>query len=214
MSCAICRTRKPRRFCPGVHADICTLCCGAEREVTVDCPLDCPYLEEARKHERTAPLNPDEFPNKDIRITEEFLGEHEFLVVGAAKNLMLAAFDTPGAVDGDVRDALDALIRTQRTLQSGVYYESRPVNALANRIFGATQTGLEEFRKDEREELGMSRTRDADVLGVLVFLQRLALDRDNGRPRGRAFLDSLRGFLSEAEGTVPQGPRASSLIVP
>jgi hypothetical protein len=136
------------------------------------------------------------------------------LVVGAAKSLMLAAFDTPGAVDGDVRDALDALIRTARTLQSGVYYESRPVNALANRIFSATQTGLEEFRKDEHEELGMSRTRDADVLGVLVFLQRLALDRDNGRPRGRAFLDSLRGFLSEAEGVVPQGPRASSLIVP
>ena len=214
MSCAICRTRKPRRFCPGVHGDICTLCCGAEREVTVDCPLDCPYLQEARKHERTGPMNPDEIPNKDIRITEEFLGERELLVVGAAKSLMLAAFDTPGAVDGDVRDALDALIRTARTLQSGVYYESRPVNALANRIFSATQTGLEEFRKDEHEELGMSRTRDADVLGVLVFLQRLALDRDNGRPRGRAFLDSLRGFLSEAEGVVPQGPRASSLIVP
>ncbi len=214
MSCAICRTRKPRRFCPGVHGDICTLCCGKEREVTVDCPLDCPFLQEARKHERTEPVNPDEFPNKDIRITEEFLGERELLVVGAAKSLMLAAFDTPGAVDGDVRDALDALIRTLRTLQSGVYYESRPVNALANRIFSATQTGLEEFRKREHEELGMSRTRDADVLGVLVFLQRLALDRDNGRPRGRAFLDSLRGFLSEAEGVVPQGPRASSLIVP
>src|ERR1022692_3702270 len=195
MSCAICRTRKPRRFCPGVHGDICTLCCGKEREVT-------------------EPVNPDEFPNKDIRITEEFLGERELLVVGTAKSLMLAAFDTPGAVDGDVRDALDALIRPARTLQSGVYYESRPVNALANRIFSATQTGLEEFRKDEHEELGMSRTRDADVLGVLVFLQRLALDRDNGRPRGRAFLDSLRGFLSEAEGVVPQGPRASSLIVP
>lgn len=214
MACAICRTRKPRRFCPGVHDDICTLCCGAEREVTVDCPLDCPYLQEARKHERTEPVNPDEFPNKDIRITEEFLGEHELLVLGASKSLMLAAFDTPGAVDGDVRGALDALIRTERTLQSGVYYESRPVNALANRIFSAAQTGLEEFRKDERQAFGMSRTRDADVLGVLVFLQRLALDRDNGRPRGRAFLDSLRGFLSEAEGGVPPSPRASSLIVP
>jgi len=197
-----------------VQGDICTLCCGAEREVTVDCPLDCPYLQEARKHERTEPVNPDEFPNKDIRLTEEFLGDHESLVVGASKSLMLAAFDTPGAVDGDVRDALDALIRTQRTLQSGVYYESRPVNALANRIFSATQTGLEEFRKNEREELGMLRTRDTDVLNVLVFLQRLALDRNNGRPRGRAFLDFLRGFLSDAEGVVPQGPRASSLIVP
>jgi hypothetical protein len=149
-----------------------------------------------------------------VRITEEFLGEHDDLLLNAAKSLMLAAFDTPGAVDGDVRDALDALIRTQRTLQSGVYYETRPDNALANLIYSATQAGLEEFRKKEREDLGMSHTRDGDVLGILVFLQRLELDRENGRPRGRAFLDSLRGFLNEAQTNVRETARASSLIVP
>ena len=183
MACAICHIRKPRRFCPGVHGDICTLCCGKEREVTVNCPLDCPYLQEARKHEHAEPMDPDKIPNPDIRITEEFLGEHDPLLLGAAKSLMLAVVDTPGAVDGDVRDALDALIRTDRTLQSGVYYETRPVNALANRIFSATQTGLEEFRKNEREETGMSHTRDADVLGVLVFLQRLELDQQRASAR-------------------------------
>jgi hypothetical protein len=113
-----------------------------------------------------------------------------------------------------VRDALDALIRTQRTLESGVYYETRPDNALANRIFSETQKGLEEFRKKEREELGMTHTRDADMLGVLVFLQRLEMDRSNGRPRGRAFLDSLRGFLGEVVAAVPQSPSESPLIVP
>jgi hypothetical protein len=95
-----------------------------------------------------------------------------------------------------------------------VYYETRPVNALANRIFSETQTNLENFRKSEREETGLSRTRDADVLGVLVFLQRLELDRNNGRPRGRAFLDSLRGFLGDVDGSLPQTPRPSPLIVP
>ena len=214
MPCAICRTRKPRRFCPGVNGDICTLCCGQEREVTVDCPFDCPFLQEARKHEHTEPVDPTQFPNQDIRVTEEFLGEHEPLLVSVMSSVMLAALDTPGAVDRDVRDALEALIRTQRTLQSGVYYETRPENALANRIFSETQTGLEEFRKKESEELGMAHTRDADMLGVLVFLQRLALDRNNGRPRGRAFLDSLRGFLNEAEVAAPPSSSPSSLILP
>ena len=37
-------------------------------------------------------------------------------------------------------------------------------------------------------------TRDADVLGLLVFLQHFALYRDNRRRRGRAFLDALREF--------------------
>ena len=52
MPCAICQIRRPRRFCPGVRGDICSLCCGTEREVTVNCPLDCEYLQEARKHEK------------------------------------------------------------------------------------------------------------------------------------------------------------------
>jgi hypothetical protein len=37
--------------------------------------------------------------------------------------------------------------------------------------------------------------RDSEVLGVLVFLQRLELQNNNGRRRGRAFLDMLRGFF-------------------
>jgi hypothetical protein len=197
-----------------VHGDICTLCCGAEREVTVECPFDCPYLQEARKHEHAAPLESGEYPNRDIHVTEEFLGDHDSLLMAAAKTLMLAAFDTPGTVDRDVLDALDALIRTQRTLESGVYYESRPDNALAGRIFTFTQAGLEEFRTREHDELGLSRTRDSDVLKMLVFLQRLGLSRNNGRSRGRAFLDFLRGFLSEAEGAAQPVPRGSSLIVP
>lgn len=213
MTCAICRIRKPRRFCPGVHGEICTLCCGKEREVTVDCPFECEYLQEARKHERTAPVDPDTFPNQDIRVKEEFLEEHENLLVAAARSLMHATFDTPGAVDRDVRDALDALIRTYRTLLTGVYYETRPVNALAGRIFSGTQEGLDEFRKRERDDLGMARTRDADILGVLAFLQRLELDRNNGRPRGRAFLDFLHSFFGSEEAAAER-PRASSLIVP
>ena len=213
MACAICRIRKPRRFCPGVHGDICTLCCGNEREVTVDCPFDCVYLREARKHERGAEVDPKQIPNQDIRVTEEFLEEHEPLLSATADRLFHAALATPGAVDHDVRDALDALIRTQRTLQSGVYYETRPVNTLANHIYGLTQSGLEAFRKEETEKFGMRRTRDSDVLQILVFLQRLEFDRNNGRPRGRAFLDFLRGFVMETKPS-SAAPSPPSLIVP
>ena len=51
----------------------------------------------------------------------------------------------------------------------------------------------------------MTRTRDADVLGLLVFLQHFELDRDNGRRRGRAFLDALREFH-------PPEPESSALF--
>jgi hypothetical protein len=213
MACAICQIRKPRRLCPGVHADICTICCGTEREVTVDCPWDCPYLQEARKHERSAPVEPNAFPNQDIRVSEEFLRDHEPLLVAAARGLMKAAFDTAGAVDSDVGEALDALVRTCRTLESGVYYETRPDNALAERIRRSTQRALEEYREAETTRLGITHTRDTDVLTTLVFLQRLQLDRHNGRPRGKAFLDFLRSFFSVEDDAAPV-TSASSLILP
>jgi hypothetical protein len=211
MACAICQTRRPRRFCPGVHGDICTICCGTEREVTVDCPLDCEYLQEARRHEKLIDVDPAQIPNQDIRVTEEFLESNEKLVAYLGISIVVTALDTPGVVDSDVREALDGLTRTYRTLQSGVYYESRPGNPLAGAIYGAVQEAVAKMREGEQRDAGLGRTRDADILGVLVFLQRIAIDRNNGRKRGRAFVDALREFYSPDEDAAPP---ESSLILP
>jgi hypothetical protein len=55
LSCVICEIRKEKRFCPAVHGRICPQCCGEQREVTLDCPSDCPYLQQARQHEKPRP---------------------------------------------------------------------------------------------------------------------------------------------------------------
>ena len=206
MACAICQMRRPRRYCPGVNGDICSICCGTEREITVSCPLDCPYLQAARKHDRPLPLDEEQIPNREIRVSEEFLAEHEALLSAAGHALCSAGLATPGAVDFDIRDTLAALIRTYRTLESGLYYESLPENALAAQIYRYLHEALAAFRQQETEQLGMARTRDADVLAILVFLQRLELDRNNGRRRGRAFLD----FLLEIYPSSPGAPAADS----
>ena len=49
--------------------------------MTLDCPLDCPYLLESRKHDRPEPANLRKFPNQDIRLTETFLRDHEPLLI-------------------------------------------------------------------------------------------------------------------------------------
>ena len=81
MSCAICETRRPRRFCPGVKGEICTVCCGIEREMTVNCPLDCEYLVEARKHDPAVPVDENSIPNQDIRISRKDLEANEELLI-------------------------------------------------------------------------------------------------------------------------------------
>lgn len=188
------------------------MCCGTEREVTIDCPLDCVYLREAHQHEKKEPADPQTFPNQDIRVTEDFLHDHEPLLLFLARSLLDAALATSGATDFDVRDALDALVRTYRTLQSGVYYETRPSNLIAANICRLLQTGIDEFRKQEPERTGRTQTRDADILGLLVFLQRLELDNNNGRKRSRAYLDFLSSFFPEQPADA--APAGQSLIVP
>jgi hypothetical protein len=194
MECAICRTRRPRRFCPGVRGEICSLCCGTEREVTVECPLDCEFLREGRRHEKPAARDATAFPNRDIQVSEKLLRANEHLLAFLSLTIFQTAMRVPGVVDHDVLEALDGLVRTYRTLSSGVYYESRPDNLLAGSIYGAVQGALAEYRGAEQRKLGLTKTRDADVLGLLVFLQHLALNCDNGRRRGRPFLDALREF--------------------
>jgi hypothetical protein len=212
MACAICETRRPRRFCPGVRGDICAICCGTEREVSVTCPLDCEYLQEARKHDRPPLLDEASIPNRDIKVTERMIEENESLLGFLSSALLNVALETPDVTDYDVREALAALARTYRTLQSGVYYETRPDNPLAAAVQAALQNAAQEFRAEEQRRFGMTRTRDADVLGLIVFLQRVELDRNNGRRRGRAFIDSLRRLYPASSSPAP--PEAPSLILP
>jgi hypothetical protein len=212
MACKICEIRRPKRSCPAVGGEICSICCGQQRETTLDCPLDCEYLAEARKHEPENQENPDNFPNQDVRLSDTFLRDNEELLVALGRAVLMAGRGTPGAVDFAVREALAALIRTQRTLESGLYYETRPENPVAAELCRRIQEAAAEFRRQETERLQMTRTRDTDVLGILVFLQRLEITRNNGRKRGRAFLDFLRGQLPGAAGQ-PAPASAGSLIV-
>ncbi len=202
MACAICNIRRPKRYCPGVRGEICTLCCGTEREETVSCPLDCSYLQQAHQIERdkTPPLEGNRISNPDIKVSDSFLEENETLLGQLGRSLMEAALETDGAIDYDVREALEALITTYRTLQSGVYYESRPTNPLAANLCRIIRTNLAEFEKEHK-------IRDAAVLGMLVFLQRIELNLNNGRKKGRAFIDFLQGFVAFKE------PAASPLII-
>jgi len=197
MTCVICNTRRPRRFCPGVQGNICSLCCGKEREETVSCPLDCEYLQEARLHEKPPATNPDEIPNKEVKVTDEFLNEHDVLFQITTTLLVNAAVEA-GLIDYDVREALDALTRTYRTLESGLYYESKPANPLAARLSADLRDKIEDFQKRVTESAGMTKIRDSDVLRVLVFLQRIEFTINNGRKKGRAFIDTMQQKFGRA----------------
>jgi hypothetical protein len=186
------------------------MCCGTEREQTVNCPLDCPYLREARSHDKPAPIDPKQIPNSDIAVGEPFLQRNEVLLAALLQATMEAGLGTAGAVDYDVREALDSLARTYRTRESGLYYETRPSNLIAAAILDHIQKGIEDFRQALAKRSGMETLRDADILGVLVFLESVEYQMNNGRKRGRAFLDMLR---AQAATLAPDAPAPGSSVV-
>ena len=199
MACPICEKRKSKRFCPAKNKQICQRCCGEQREVTIICPFDCRYLQQSRERDYSGGLDPKDFPYEEIRIDESFLRDHARLVETCGKTLLEASLSVTGTVDADSRAALDGLIRTYKTRESGLYYDSRPDSIYAARIFDELSQRIEHFRREEQEQSGIMHTRDSDVLTTWVFLLRMALDRDNGRPKGRAFLDFLHLHFRPAE---------------
>jgi hypothetical protein len=214
VNCVICNIRKARRHCPGVNGEICSICCGTEREQSVDCPLDCAFLRDAHEHERLPELDPATIPNQDISVTEEFLHNNEVLLAFLSMAVFDGALKSPGITDYDVREALDALVKTYRTLQSGLVYETVPENRFAATITATVREKLEDLKKREIEAVGSSSLRDATVLGALAFLQRLEYSRNNGRRRSRAFLDFLKGFYVPTGGAEPDDASATELVKP
>ena len=155
-----------------------------------------------------------DFPDADIEVTEEFLREREEFFTFCIFSLLKATLQTPGAFDSDVRDALAALIKTLRTAESGLVYETRSENAVAAGIQSRFSAFLTAYQR-EREESErvkpsrLGRLKDSDLLAILVLLRRLAQQNNNGRPRGRMFLDAL----SQMTPGVGVDERAPSIIL-
>ncbi|HUS05881.1 MAG TPA: hypothetical protein VMZ52_06285 [Bryobacteraceae bacterium] len=163
----------------------------------MNCPLDCVYLEESRGRDKAPILNPDTFPNQDIRITDQFLKKHEWLLLALSSQLVHTSLARAGVIDYDVREALGSLIQTYRTLDSGLLYESRPANPLAALLYEEIQAAVRALSERVKKSGGNASIRDTEILGVLVFLQRLELQHNNGRHKGRAFIDFLKYFFPQ-----------------
>jgi len=212
-SCAICGKRRPERFCPAKGEKICAVCCGIERDVTLDCPLDCSYLVAAHRYEQAhrKPLAESEIPFPDVQFSSNLIYERQPLLSGLAYSVLKFAANRRDLTDADALTAMLALAETYRTLISGIYYERPPERQPANALYAALAAFIQEYKKKESERAGFSTVKDTEVFYLLVFLARTARNGTNGRPRARLFLDFLRQQFPQSEELQPE---ASRIIAP
>lgn len=219
LSCAICDERKEKRFCPAAHGRICAQCCGEQREVTLDCPSDCPYLLQAREHVNahsrdlgSAPDRDDFFP--DVEITEQFVYEREELILGLSFALAKSARADRSLMDRDLIAGLSSLAQSYLTLvKSSLIVEPPTANLQHQSIAREVETMVREFRAAEERHIGHTRLRDSDVLKALVFLLRMSLGRTSGRPMSRAFVDFLFAQFPEKQPALAGSEDAPSRIL-
>jgi hypothetical protein len=194
MSCPICGKRPPKRFCPAKGEKICAVCCGQEREVTIDCPVDCPHLVAAHRYEaeHRKPVSAQEFPYRDVQVDPDFVYEHWHVIHNLASVILRAHIQNKELTDSSAISAIEALAETYRTLGTGIYYERPPDEPKARSLYGQLTQVLQESRKAEAAHTGLPSLRDSDVFRLLVFFVRVAKQETNGRRLSRAFLEFLR----------------------
>lgn len=217
MSCAICEKRKEKRFCPAIHGRICPQCCGEQREVTLDCPSDCVYLQQAREHEKPramADVNPADL-FLQVEVSDDFLYQREHLLMGLTFALAKSVRADRSLKDTDLIAALASLAKTVETLvNSGLHYEAPIPSPVQQAVAAELQTMLKEFREAEQKHMGYVQLRDSEVLRALVFMVRMAYGRTSGRPKSRAFVDFLLAQFPEKPGGIVAPEAISSIIKP
>jgi hypothetical protein len=210
VSCAICEKRKAERFCPAKGEKICAVCCGKEREASIDCPSDCSYLIAAHRyedqHQRSLPADT---PLLDVKVSQDVIYTHQNVLSGLAFTTAKFSASHPGTTDPDVMAALQALAETYKTLGSGILYEKPPEAMISRGLYAALAAFLNESKQQNAERGAAQPAKDSEVFTLLVFLYRMGLLRTNGRPRARRYIEFLRGQFPAA----PELKREESRII-
>jgi hypothetical protein len=210
VSCPICNKRKEARFCPAQGEKICAVCCGTEREVSIDCPPDCSYLIAAHRYEDQHQREvPPETPLLEVKISRDAIYAYQSVLSGIAFAAAKFCAEHREATDPDVLSALEALAETYKTLSSGILYEKPPVALMPRELYGVLAAFLNEAKRQPPEPPGLPPIRDNDIFALLVFLYRMGLLRTNGRPKARRFVEFLRGQFPAA----PELKREESRII-
>jgi hypothetical protein len=210
VACAICQNRKEKRVCPALAARICAPCCGEQREVTLDCPADCVYLQQARQNE--SPRSTEELQNEElfrnVAVPPQFRYQFEPLIAGLLFTLARMASAHKDWHDRDVISALTDITRErERQSRSGLIYQEASPSPINDMLRVELERMIDDYRKLEAQNLSATTLKESDILSALVLLVRLAQNNTNGRPHSRCFLYGLLAqFPTAAKDSEQSGP--------
>ena len=209
MKCPLCEQRKGKRFCPAERTSICAQCCGEKRMIEIDCPESCDYLKSGREREseqeyrrflRTADEPTRQKYFRVLSRLEEVVVYLEILIAEERRTVRDLA-------DTDVMQALDLLIATLRTEDSGVLYERTSENLRVEGLRRALAEDLRSLRypqQPDRERLLLK-----DAIECLELIRSMASSHVEPGAAPLSYVD----FLARNMPKLRQHAQAGSRII-
>jgi hypothetical protein len=211
MKCVLCRQRKGRRSCPAKGEVICPQCCGAKRMLEIDCPESCEYLKSGRSHEASLagarhyrasqPLEQE----KNARVLANF----EPVILQLQYQIAVERRAVRDLKDADVAEALDCLLKTLRTEERGIIYETTSGNLRAESLRRQFSMTIESFRYPKESDA--VRVLLADAIACLEVLRAMVASHLTAGPSSLSFVDFLARHLPRNAMIEPPAP---SIIIP
>jgi len=211
--CPLCGTRRAKRFCPAKLSQICPVCCGTKREVEIDCPSDCVYLQSGRQYEsgKKTKNKPNESFTERLW-SQSFQSRNFETLLGLWSLIRDARSQIPELVDIDVREVLNRLIQTYQTQEGGIYYDHLPESYTQKTLYSSLKSFLE--GKQNQENLTASSLKTENLLDCLQLTLEMAVLKLQPRPKSRAFLDQLSEIVAKASPTNSEENKQSGIILP
>jgi hypothetical protein len=129
-----------------------------------------------------------------LQFSEQFVKRHALVIDSLSRAVVEERASSPAMVDADVRAGLDALQATVRTLESGLYYDTRPAGGLAAAsLYRRMKALLDDWMRPQSSDLGALKVSEAAA--VLEFLVRTHELHGSERPRSRRYLDWLSAMV-------------------
>jgi hypothetical protein len=211
MKCSLCNQRKGRRSCPAKQATICAQCCGEKRVLEIACPESCEYLKIGRSHEANQMGarhyrvdNPVE-QAKRSRILADF----EPVIADLQTLIAIERKSSRDLADADVAEALNCLLKTLRTEDRGVIYETTATNLRADALRRQLGDLIESYRYPEESD--RQRIHLKDAIECLEVLQAVVASHMEAGSASLSFVDFLVRHLPQR---ADAGPSQPSIIVP
>jgi hypothetical protein len=210
MTCPLCQKRPPKRACPALRQDICTVCCGTKRLVEIQCPEDCRYLEAAQRHPAAVVKRQID---RDVTLLMASVGplSEQQLQLFFLLQSMVLAYKPEGLarlLDADIALASGALAGSLESASKGVIFEEATASVVAEGLRRAMRPVLDEITKNSGSRA------EREVAVVLRAMERGARHEGGPIPAGETSYLELAGRVFQQRPQTPKPAEKPLIVIP